>query len=64
MQREGLVLTGMTVGTSAQGRDNAGASGENASSGGKSVLRAVATVDAVSTVSASRTPQGALDLFV
>ena len=64
MQREGLVLTGMTVGTSAQGRDSSGATGDNAPSGGKSVLRAVATVDAVSTVSASRTPQGALDLFV
>ena len=64
MQREGLVLTGMTVGTSAQGRDSSGATGDNAPSGGKSVLRAVATADSASPVSASRTPQGALDLFV
>ena len=67
LQREGLVLGDVSVGSSGKGRDNPGEPGDNARGGGKSWRASdvgEAPVQAVRMTATRATAQGAVDLFV
>ena len=67
LQREGLVLGDVSVGSSGKGRDNPGEPGDNARGGGKSWRASdvgEAPVQAVRMTAPRATAQGAVDLFV
>lgn len=70
LQREGLVLSGVSVGTSAQGRDNSREPGENDATSRQFGLRAGqrtggdVPLNALRLSAVQRPSQGAVDLFV
>lgn len=66
LQREGLVLSGVSVGTSAQGQDKSSEPGENGATSRQFGPRARGNtpVNALSLSAVPRTLQGSVDLFV